>query len=72
MNHDIKISSVIYHNQKGTIEFNHSKLDLMLADPNTAPHGGKTLRMKIDRLVGTRFYPPESSAHYDLSFNAPD
>eukprot|EP00957_Ditylum_brightwellii_P209603 15362422-Ditylum_brightwellii.AAC.2 len=57
--HDIKISTFIYHKQKGNIIVDHSKSELMLADPNTKPHDGKTLRMKIDRLIGTRFYPPE-------------
>jgi hypothetical protein len=64
--HDVKISTVIYHEQKGTIAVSHSKSELMLADPNTKPYGGKTLRMKIDRLIGTRSHQPEGSVHYDF------
>eukprot|EP00957_Ditylum_brightwellii_P121453 9262660-Ditylum_brightwellii.AAC.1 len=57
--HDVKISTVINHKQKGTISAEHSKSKHMLAYPNTKPHGSKTLRMKIYRLTGTRFYPPK-------------
>eukprot|EP00957_Ditylum_brightwellii_P091540 6970316-Ditylum_brightwellii.AAC.1 len=64
--HDVKISTVIYHKQKGTILVEHSKSELMLAGPNTKPHGGKNLRMKTDRLIGARFYPPQYSVKYDL------
>eukprot|EP00957_Ditylum_brightwellii_P123585 9422322-Ditylum_brightwellii.AAC.1 len=70
--HNAKISSVIYHSQKGIIAVTHFKSDLMLADPNTKSHGGKTLRMEIDRLIGTKFYPPEGSVHHDLLFKAPE
>ena len=70
--YDIKISSVIYLRQKGTIDVAYSKTDLMLADLNTKPHGGKNLRTKIDRLIGTRFYPPTGSVHHYLLFNSPE
>eukprot|EP00957_Ditylum_brightwellii_P174761 13306731-Ditylum_brightwellii.AAC.2 len=46
--HGVKISSVMYHKQKGTIAVTYSKSDLVLADPKSKPHRGKTLRMKID------------------------
>eukprot|EP00957_Ditylum_brightwellii_P164233 12503550-Ditylum_brightwellii.AAC.1 len=49
--HYVKISSVIYHEQKGTIAVSYSKTDLMSADPNTTPHGGNTLKTQIDRLI---------------------
>eukprot|EP00957_Ditylum_brightwellii_P135518 10333099-Ditylum_brightwellii.AAC.1 len=61
--HGVKISTVIYRKQKGNTTVEHSKSEFMLADPNTKPHGSKTLGMKIDRLIGTRFYPPEGSVH---------
>eukprot|EP00957_Ditylum_brightwellii_P210201 15364666-Ditylum_brightwellii.AAC.2 len=64
--HNVSISTVIYHKQKGNIIVSHSKSELMLADPNTKPHSSKTLKIKIDRLIGTRFYPPEGSVYYDL------
>eukprot|EP00957_Ditylum_brightwellii_P211723 15366511-Ditylum_brightwellii.AAC.1 len=70
--HDIKISSVIHHKQKGSIAVSYSKTDPMLADPNTKLHGGKTLRPNIDRLIGTRFYPPADSVYHNLLFNAPE
>ena len=70
--HDVKISTVIYHKQKGSIAIEHSKSEHMLADPNTKPHGGKTLHMKIDRLIGSRYYPPKDSTHYNLLFNTPE
>eukprot|EP00957_Ditylum_brightwellii_P160810 12242738-Ditylum_brightwellii.AAC.1 len=50
----------------------HSKSEHMLTDPNTKSHGSKNFRMKIDRLIGTRFYPPQGSVRYDLLFNAPE
>eukprot|EP00957_Ditylum_brightwellii_P185693 14138309-Ditylum_brightwellii.AAC.1 len=55
--HDVKISSVVYHKQKGTIKVEHSKSELIIADPNIKPHGGKTLTDKMDRLIGTAVYP---------------
>eukprot|EP00957_Ditylum_brightwellii_P083078 6315260-Ditylum_brightwellii.AAC.1 len=63
---------VIYHKQKGSISMEHSNSEYVLADPNTKPHGDKTLRMKLGRLIGTRFYLPKGSVHYDLLFNAPE
>eukprot|EP00957_Ditylum_brightwellii_P004381 331986-Ditylum_brightwellii.AAC.1 len=70
--HAVEISTAIYQKQKGTITVEHSKSENMLADPNTKPHGGKALRIKINRLIGTRFYPPQGSVHYDLLFNTPE
>eukprot|EP00957_Ditylum_brightwellii_P186677 14213941-Ditylum_brightwellii.AAC.1 len=55
IHHDVKIFTVIHHKQKETISVEHSKYEHMLADPNTKPHGDKTLRMKIDRLIETKF-----------------
>eukprot|EP00957_Ditylum_brightwellii_P065349 4957536-Ditylum_brightwellii.AAC.1 len=40
--------------QKRDIKVTYSKSNLMLADPNTEPHGCKTLIMRIDRRIGTR------------------
>eukprot|EP00957_Ditylum_brightwellii_P089935 6849237-Ditylum_brightwellii.AAC.1 len=58
--HDVNISTIIYHKQNGNISMEHSKSEHhMLADPNTKLHAGKTFKMKIDRLIGTRFYPPK-------------
>eukprot|EP00957_Ditylum_brightwellii_P154248 11738465-Ditylum_brightwellii.AAC.1 len=69
--HDVKISLAIYHKQKGTVKVKYSKSEHTLADPNTKPHGCKTLTNKIDRLIGARLYPSEGPVHYDLLFNAP-
>eukprot|EP00957_Ditylum_brightwellii_P065127 4940003-Ditylum_brightwellii.AAC.1 len=66
------MSTVIYHKQKGTISVEHFKSEHMLASPNTKLLGGKTLGMKHDRLIGTRFYPPKGSVHYGLLFNTPE
>eukprot|EP00957_Ditylum_brightwellii_P091256 6948181-Ditylum_brightwellii.AAC.1 len=58
----VKISSFIYQKQKGSIQVEHSKTELMLADPNTKPHGGKTVADKIHRLIGTRFIPQKTQS----------
>eukprot|EP00957_Ditylum_brightwellii_P211077 15365726-Ditylum_brightwellii.AAC.1 len=52
--------------EKGIIAIVYSKTDLMLADPNKKPYRGKNLRTKIDRFIGTRFYPPADDAVFKL------
>eukprot|EP00957_Ditylum_brightwellii_P000606 47121-Ditylum_brightwellii.AAC.1 len=42
--------------------------DLMLAGPYTKPHGGNTLKSKIDHFVGVKYYPPPGTEYYDLLF----
>jgi hypothetical protein len=44
----------------------------MLADPNTKPISGPTLKRKIDRIISTQYYPPEGSEHLKLLFQAPE
>eukprot|EP00957_Ditylum_brightwellii_P056091 4251666-Ditylum_brightwellii.AAC.1 len=44
----------------------------MLADLDTNPIGGSTLKRKIDRIIDTKYCPPQNSDHYKLLFNAPE
>ena len=69
-NHDVMIHSVLHHKRIGTFQVRDCKSELMLADPNTKPLGGPTLKRKIDRIIGTQYYPPEDSEHYKLLFLA--
>ena len=40
--------------------------NMQLSDLNYNPHGGKRLQNLIDRVIGTRFYPPPGSLHCQL------
>ena len=39
---------------------------MQLADLNSKPHGGKSPRDIIDRVIGVCFYPPPESENYKL------
>eukprot|EP00957_Ditylum_brightwellii_P049743 3772445-Ditylum_brightwellii.AAC.1 len=52
--HDVKISSVIYHKQKGIIDVTHSKSELCLL---TLIQTIWRQNSQIERLIGTRFCP---------------
>eukprot|EP00957_Ditylum_brightwellii_P008199 620542-Ditylum_brightwellii.AAC.1 len=44
----------------------------MLADSNTKPISGPTLKIKNDWVIGPQYNPPEDSASYKVLFNAPE
>ena len=43
-----------------------TRSNMQLADLNSKPHGGKSLRNLIDRAIEDRIYPPRGSEHYKL------
>eukprot|EP00957_Ditylum_brightwellii_P140222 10684264-Ditylum_brightwellii.AAC.1 len=71
-NHDVMIHSDLHHKSLGTFLVRDCKSALMLADPNTKPIGGLTLKRKIERIIGIKCYPPEDSEHIKLLFQAPE
>ena len=40
-----------------------TKSNMQLSDLNYKPHGGKSLRYIIDRVIGAHFYPPPGLEH---------
>ena len=38
----------------------------MLADYNTKPSSGSTLRQSHQQAIGFQFYPPKDSQHFEL------
>eukprot|EP00957_Ditylum_brightwellii_P040678 3078850-Ditylum_brightwellii.AAC.1 len=69
--YDVMIHSVFHHKRLGTIQVRDCKSDLVLADPNTKSIVRPTLKRKIGIIIGTQYYPPENSDHYNLLFNVP-
>ena len=45
-----------------------TRSNMQLSDLNYKPQIGKSLRNIIDRAIGTRFYTPPESLHYQLLF----
>eukprot|EP00957_Ditylum_brightwellii_P092271 7025322-Ditylum_brightwellii.AAC.1 len=70
-NHNAMLHTDLHHKKVGTFGIEHAKSDMMLADINTKPQCGPTLQKKVDRIIGTRYYPPTHSEHHKLFFNTP-
>eukprot|EP00957_Ditylum_brightwellii_P153322 11668632-Ditylum_brightwellii.AAC.1 len=68
-NHGVMFHTVLHHKKVGTFGIEYAKSDMMLADINTKPQGGPTPQKKVDRIIGTRYYPPTHSEHHRLLFN---
>eukprot|EP00957_Ditylum_brightwellii_P049951 3786379-Ditylum_brightwellii.AAC.1 len=66
------VHSVLHQKRLGTIQVQDYKSDLMLTDPNTKPIGDPTLQRKIDRVIGTQYYPSEGSEHHKILFYVPE
>eukprot|EP00957_Ditylum_brightwellii_P043144 3269180-Ditylum_brightwellii.AAC.1 len=68
-NHDVMLHTILHHKKVGTFGIEHAKSNMMPADVNTKQQGSPTFQKKIDKIIGTRFYPPTYSEHHKLLFN---
>ena len=49
-----------------TFDMVGTRSNMQLADLNSNPHGGKSLRNIIDCAIVSHFYPPPGSVHHKL------
>ena len=61
---DVLITALHELHLRKKIEMVNTRSNVQLADLNSKPHGGKSLRNIIDRAIGVRFNTPPGSLHY--------
>ena len=61
---DFLITALHELHPRNKIEMVDTRSNNQLADLNSKPHGGKSLRNLIDCAIGIRIYPPLVSLHY--------
>ena len=65
---DLLITALYELNLRKTFEMVDTRSNMQLADLNSKPHAGKSLRNLIDRTIDVLFCPPSESLHYRQLF----